>query len=350
MTTPKTIFLTGTMTAVEPLTVTHKDAQQRGKNHRLPRAGKNDSAAPYWPASNIRGALRHALHAEVMAVAKKKGATMDLGAHFMLAQGTDIDGVLEGEATDGTFDLHKELRAINPALSLAGRWKMASRMTIGNAYPQSSDCVAEYGQGARRVMFEVTPELVDELSGDDKNKLSRLMAFQTLASSDKGELKKKRLELLKKVKTAEGAEKTMLNEQIAGLDEAEKALNKAGDDGVSGIRRPLEGFEAFNAGEEFSQRCALVNCNPVEIGAFLATLRRFTRLPYLGAKQAYNFGLVSFEWDVSTYADDEALEPTVIGSVSLSLDEGLKIECQYLKDCLSSWDAVKDELDFSRLV
>lgn len=349
-----TIFLKGKMVADEPLTVTHKDAQT-GKEHRLPRAGRSANAKPYHPASNIRGALRHSITRVIARAAEDSGNKLNLAANFMLGQGTDIDGVVSDK--DGVIDQHKKLRSVNPGISLLGRWKMPSKMDIGNAYPLNDDCTSMQGQGARRVMFEVNPELVDELDDGDKKRLADLLEWQTTASAGKSDIKAQLRELAKQMKAAESdAEKRLLKDQYEALKEQESSLNKGeGEEGATGIRRPLPGYEAFNAGTEFNQNITLHNVTLVEAGLFIAGLVQFVRYPQLGAKSALNNGKVSFEWDVLRYTDDTSLKPVKTGTLKASAIDGVDLNDEILNKAYEAWcEAARDlaaaGIDFSRLV
>lgn len=342
--TKYTIFLTGKMIAEEPLTVTHKDAQI-GKNHRLPRAGRSEQARPYWPASNIRGAIRHAMHKVIADAAKESDDKLNLASSFMLAQGTDIDGVVPD--TDGKIDADKALRAANPALSIVGRWKLPTKMQIGNAHPLTQDCVAYYGQGARRIMFEVSPELVDDLDSEDKKRLDDLLSWQTVASANKTDIKAQIRSLNDQMKAADSpASKRLLKDQIDALKLQESALNKGeSEEGATGIRRPLPGFEAFNAGTEFKQNITLHNVTMIEIGLFLAALVRFAHNNQLGAKAAYNFGVVSFEWDVLRYETPTSLKKTKTGEVKLIAAEGVDVQDDLLNQACEAWCQASANLD-----
>ncbi|MCA6065343.1 hypothetical protein [Thalassolituus marinus] len=348
-----TIFLTGKMLAEEPLTVTHKDAQT-GKNHRLPRAGRSEQAQPYWPASNIRGALRHAMTRAIAQAAEASGSKLNLASAFMLGQGTDIDGIIKDR--DGMIDGDKDLRAVNPGISILGRWKLPGKMDVGNAYPITPDCVAYYGQGARRIMFEVTPELVDDLDAADQQRLSELLSWQTEASANKADIKSQIRALNDQMKTADSAaSKRLLKDQIEALKEQESVLNKGGsDDGATGIRRPLPGYEAFNAGTEFKQSITLHNVTMMEAGLFVAALVQFMRYPQLGAKSAYNNGKVAFEWDVLRYESKSSLKPVKTGELRLSAMDGIDLQDDLLRQSYEAWcqasaDLKRAEIDFQRL-
>lgn len=344
MTKKFTIFLTGIMTAREPLTVTHKDAQT-GKQHRLPRAGKGENADPYWPASNLRGAIRHCMNLVAAAASEANGNKLGLSHNMMIAQGTDIEGVIPDN--EGAIDAHKELRAANPALSNLGRWKLPTKLKIGNAYPTTLDCVAMYGQGARRIMYEVTPDLVDDLDEQDQQRLKDLLSWQTEASENKADIKAEIRELTKELKTADtAAQKMVINDKLDALKKAQTALNKGVlSEGATGIRRPLPGYEAFNAGTEFSQNITLSNVTLVEAGLFIAALVRFARNPFVGAKSAYNNGKVDFKWDVSRYLDDTSLSPEKTGALILDSETGIKLNDDLLKEAYDAWLEVSKDFE-----
>ncbi|MEY8199888.1 MAG: RAMP superfamily CRISPR-associated protein [Colwellia sp.] len=330
------------MTALQPLTVIYKDSHF-GRCQRLPRSGgQNENSPAYFPATSIRGAIRHSIHNELISVAAKDNNPFKLDEHFMLAQGVDITGSLKNEKTDGVIDQQVNLRRENPAISLLGRWKLASKMSLGNAFPTSKDPIGIYGGGARTIMFERSPELIESLADSQIERLKTVLANQQAASIDKSDLKKQKKGLMDRLRVSEGSEKKQIQSEIQGLDDLVKTINTGGQgEGSGGIRRPIDGYEAFNKGVTFEHRGSLRNVTDIEIGIFIAGLRRFSKEPYLGGKKSINFGLVSFEWNVSQFPDEDALEPIKVGALSLSVDEGLQIDGSYLKHCLAEWDKQK---------
>lgn len=341
-----TVFLNATMTAQEPLTVTHKEAQT-GKVHSLPRSGKHPDAKPYWPACNLRGALRHAIATVASEASAASDKKFGISEFFMVSQGTDINSIIDSGENKITVDADNKLRGVNPALSLLGRWKLQSKMDIGNAYPSSPDCVAYYGQGARGIVFESNSELFEEIDDDEKLKLEKLLAWQSESSGEKQEIKKEIANLKKEYKAcATDAEKRLVSAQIKAKEAEQSAINKGeGDGGASGIRRPLQGYEAFNAGTEFEQRITLHNVTKLEIGLFIAGLRKFSRNPRVGAKSSTNNGLVAFDWSVSRYMDDKSLTPKGTGKLSVSQDGGVVIEDELLNESYAAWCEAEVDLD-----
>jgi hypothetical protein len=340
-----TVFFDGIMLAEEPLTVTHKEAQV-GKAHSLPRSGKHPEAKPYWPGCNLRGALRHAIATIAAEASADNGKKFGIAEFFMVSQGTDINAIVDANENKISVDADKKLRETNPVLSLLGRWKLQSKMDIGNAYPTSIDCVAYYGQGARGIVFEKNTELYDEIDDDEKIKLEKLLFWQSESSNDKQEIKKEIVKLKKAWKESNNdAEKRLLNEQIRAKEEDQAVINKGGGEGgASGIRRPLQGYEAFNANTEFKQRITLHNVTKLEIGLFIAGLRKFSRNPRVGAKSSLNNGLVSFDWTVLRYMDDKSLMPTETGKISVSYSGGVAIADDLLKEGYDAWCGVESNL------
>jgi hypothetical protein len=343
MSNMNSLFFKGKMTALQPLTVTHKGAQTT-KAHRLPRNGKSHTAKPYFPASNIRGAIRHSIHRELIRVAEYDKQPLLLDEQYMLAQGVSIGEDLSGN-TEGVINLHKELREINPAIALLGAWKLQSQITVGPAYPQIDDCVAMFAEGARVDMFKRSPELMGSLPENQIDRLQNVLKNQALASVDKNDLKKQLKELAVRIKAElEPAAKSALLQNKTHLEAAIKAYTTGTEgEGSAGIQRPLDGYEAFCGGVEFDHRMGLINPTETMVGIALAGLRQFVRHPYLGSHTAHNCGLVAFEWEVSTYKDLDDLSSTKIGVIKVSLDSGLEIESEggILQKCLADWDVLK---------
>lgn len=339
------INLVGNMTAIQELTVS-RGGKTGGK---LPRRGAGQDALPYWPSGNLRGALRSLAHKEVLIAAEQNGVVFGVGDHYMLAQGVDAIGVLSGENIDGLIDAHESLRAANPALSLFGRWKLRSNVYVGSAYPLESHCVGTYGDGFRTNFLDNKPDVAATLEPEQQTILSELLAYQAAASEEKGDLKKRKIALLKELKTAKPEDKGAITQELNQIDEDTSMINKGAAKGMaSGIRRPIDGYEAFHAGTEFRHKIALGG-SQLELGLFMAVLRRFTREPYIGGHRASGCGEVAFKWDVFEYANDDALTPDKTGVITLSQESGLNIDHQGLVDALAAWDSAKANFEESGL-
>ncbi|MFM5361657.1 hypothetical protein ACET98_11240 [Aeromonas veronii] len=340
--TQNTFVFDGHLTAVEPLTVSMKNSQGR-----LPRNGGIDAPA-YWPATTIRGSLRHAAHRVVLMFNEdNKRPPFDLAEHFMLAQGVDIVGDISTPADD-EVNAEQHLREGNPMLSLFGLWGLSSKANIGNGFPITTNSTALFGGGARSIMFERNPELLETLDQSERNRLQVILEEQSLASADIVALKDKQKELKKQLKTATSDEKTVLFEQIAALASQIQARKDQKGEARESIRRPIDQYEAICAGTVMEHRMSLKSVNQIELGFFIAVLLEFARFPRMGGHQAHNCGLVSGSWEVKTWPP-KALSPVTIGSIAFD-GEGFRVEGDALlsaydawcKDVTSSFHKVKD--------
>lgn len=326
--TNKTFVFDGHLTAVEPLTVTIKGAL----GGRLPRNGSIDDPA-YWPATTIRGSLRHAAHRVAFRHnADNKNPAFDLAEHFLLAQGVDIVGDVSKPA-DGEIDGTRDLREGNPMISLFGLWGVASKSNIGSAFPITPNASAMFGGGARTIMFERSPDLLEVLDDTEKARLESILAEQSLAAVDIGELKAKQADLKKQARTAE--DKKPLYDQIAALDAEIQARKDAKGEARESIRRPIDQYEAITAGTVMTHKMSLKSVSDIELGFFLAALLEFAREPRMGGHQAHGCGLVSGSWEVKTW-EPKALTPTTVGSIEFD-SEGFRINGEVLEQAYKKW-------------
>lgn len=339
----KTIILEGTLTAIEPLTVVVKDSINDSKTgHRLPRNG-GLNADPYFPATSIRGALRHATHRHVVSCLKKSNAeyTFDLSDHFLLAQGVDIADKLKN---DDQIDGAKAQRLKNPMLSLFGHWQLRGRVSIGSAFPKTKDATSLFGGGFRTIMFERTPELLDELEPSEQDRFSDIIKEQASAGVDIAEINDQIKATKKLLKTASNEEKPSIFETLNRLEDAKKHRKAEKKEAKESIRRPVDSYEAFNAGTEFTHRISIENTSDVEFGLFLSGLADFARHPRLGGHSAHNCGLVSGSYVVKSWPEDE-LKPSILGRISFHQD-GFDVEGDELKNAISVWRSSFHEFDF----
>ena len=346
----QTYYFKGVVKGEEPLTVSVGGG---GKGaHRLPRNGGYRSR-PYMPATSVRGALRHACHLALNKHITSNGERLTLAQHFALAQGVDITkkddsdetAIEEGVDTSaklesfhaGAVDASVALRKSNPFISLWGRWGLSGHASVGNLYPINDDCVGEFGGGFRSVMFERNTDLIGYLESEEVSELEVMLQAQTDASQQVQPVKAQIKTLEKSLKSLDDNDAIeKVREKIAALKaqiEAIKTGKKAGT--KESIRRPLENFEAFVAGCEFTHRMAVQAASDEELGLFLAGLQVFSRNPYLGGHRSHNCGKVSAMYEVSIYPDDVD-KPIVIGTVSFG-DEGFEISGEHLIAVRDAW-------------
>lgn len=326
--TNQTYVFDGNLTAIEPLTVTIKGVL----NGRLPRNGAIEDTA-YWPATTIRGSLRHAAHRVALMFNQENAhPAFDLADHFMLAQGVDIVGDLMKPA-DGEIDGTRTLRENNPMISLFGLWGVASKATIGNAFPLTPNPTAMFGGGARTIMFERSPELLEVLNEAETARLQNILEEQSLAAVDIAELKAKQALLKKQARTAE--DKAPLYAEIASLETEIQTRKDAKGEARESIRRPIDQYEAITAGTVMGHRMSLKNASELELGFFIATLLEFARSPRMGGHQAHGCGLVEGSWAVKTWLP-KALSPTTVGNIQFDGD-GFRLEGEMLENAYKQW-------------
>lgn len=334
----KTYTFTGTITAVQPITMTIKGCNG------LPRNGNGADALPYLPASTLRGAIRHATH--WIGVDKQdagNGEKFDVADHFLLAQGTDIVGNLKLDA-DGAIDANNALRENNPMLSLFGFWGLKSRAEIGPGLLTTPNAYGMFGGGARTIMFERSPELMDLLDDGQVDRLKNILREQAEASLDISEIKAQKKALTAKLKNASKEEQAALYDQMNKLEVLIDQRKDAKSEARESIRRPLDQYEAFAAGAEFAHHMTMSVVSEVELGMFLAGLGEFAREPFVGGHRAHNCGRIKASWQVTTWSRGEDA-PTVVGTVSFD-ENGFHVEGDDLKEARAQFKAAV--LNFKR--
>ena len=342
-----TYTLKGEITTLEPLTVS-LPGLKRGNVSVLPRNGASET--PYFPASSIRGALRHAAHRSVLRLVKKNtGEThpFDLNEHFMLSQGVDAAKITKGESGSGQFDFGRELRNKNPMLSTFGRWGLESNLSVGNALPDKAGCWSMFGGGARSVVFDRDENLLAELSESDQERLKVIMTEMAAFSVDNNDLKAEESSLKKSIKTAGEEEKTAIFSRLNEIEQIRKTLKSEKEGPEESIRRPIDGYEGFTMGATLSHRMMLRNSNENELGLLLDTLAEFAREPRLGGHKSHNSGLISMSYVVTTWPVDQD-KPIVVGKINIT-ESGFNVEGDLLLQAREAYKHNSKELDFTRL-
>ncbi len=332
----QTFNFVGTMTALEPLTVTQPGV--RG----LPRNGRGKDANAYWPATTIRGSLRHCAHRVALSKTRKPDGSspFNLDAHFLLAQGVDISAGKSQTAAVAedtqAVDSHLRLDVLdNPLLSLFGFWGKESKLAVGSAYPDGQ-AIGYFGGGARGVMFERETSLIEELTLEDQERLETLLAEQTAAADEMRPIDEEIRGLKSSLKAAESdAQRKQVREQIAELEARKEAIKDAKKESRESIRRPIDQYEGIVPGTEMEHRMTLKSACRLELGFFLAVLAEFARDSRMGGHIHHGCGLVKASYEVRVWPEGELL-PKVIGSVGVSPD-GFSVEGAELQAALKEW-------------
>ena len=368
----ETFRFVGHITSVTGLTVTRPDEtfaspsnspfRLSRKAGRLPRMGALREESPaYFPATSLRGAIRRAGRNMIRrCVIKETGESTpwSVDTHYMLTQGVDTSNKTLTEKTGGAIGIEKDLRDENPFLSLFGRWKLPGHLGIGNAVPESPDCLYVEGRGARSNDFNRDPSQVKFLSVEEAQKLKRLLEQDSLAAEETGAIDDQIKALRKDIRNIDDAdEKQEVQAQIKELEERKKSVKSAKEGSQESIQRPIEGFEAIKPDTKMSHRMLLQNANNVELGLFLACLREFARSPYVGGHRSLNCGEIQAEWQVQFWPED-AEAPITAGTIRLSAG-GFEIDhenaTKLLSGALETWTQTANSLaehgiDFSRFL
>jgi hypothetical protein len=102
----------------------------------------------------------------------------------------------------------------------------------------------------------------------------------------------------KKAKSKDEAHIAQLTEQIEKVAEQIEEAAAISGSSVS-IQLPLSGYETIPPSMPLNQRIVARGVTLVELGLFVASLRKFAKDPLLGAHQAHGCGIVRCDWDVS---------------------------------------------------
>ena len=338
----KTLHFTGTITTLEPFTVSI--AKQGG----LPKF----NGLAYIPSSTINGAIRNACLDYLISQANKNDINYlhTLETYYSTSQGyilnNEIKEAIDKAKTSTPIDKDDDIRAVNPALSLFGRWKLDGKFGIGNAYTSHGNQCRKVEQGFRSQIFERNPQLFTSLPTSEAERYYKLIENQSSAASKVGELKKKQTALLKEArKTADEEGKAVLYQQANAIDAEIKLAKDASDEGKETILRPIDDVEVIEAGVALSHRMALRQVTDEEIGLALLSWAQFSLNPQLGGKARHNFGAIHAHWDVSV-SNEDTFGRDPVGSVTID-DNGFHIEGDMLTSAIRAFKA--GEFNYSRI-
>ena len=327
----RTIKIVGTVVAETGVTVVRPNDNFLGggysdKTSRLPRAGAKRQDAPvYIPGASLRGKLRRAAQDRIETYLKAgdDAPVFSISEHYMLRQGVDITGEVVKEKSAGTINKESGLRALNPFISLFGRWRLSGHTGVFGLHPVNPDCLMVDGKGARSNDFIRSPERIGLLSKEEQTKLQQLLEEDALASLEMGPLNDKIKEIKKSLKlTSETSERDKLSQEIESLQQEVKAI-KGNKTNREAIQRPLDGYEVIKPGTIFEHEILLQNTNDDELGLFIETMAEFTRDPRIGGHLNHGYGTLSMKYDVTTFPE-LADEPVVLGTIEVS-SKGFKV-------------------------
>lgn len=323
----------GTLTAEGPLTVSRPNGI-KGRMPRLP------NGLPYFPSSSLNGLFRHAAHAGIVHWRRNKGLTpLSLDTHYMLAAGVDTGRQVSD--LEGKPGAELPIREANPLISLFGRWKLAGRLSMGDAMAGQPDCITDLGDGVRTHPFRRKPELVEFIDPAEMERLEAILSADADSSEQVGPLKQKIKELTRQMKTADADSRKALNNEVVELEDQIRAIKSEREGSVEAVQRPLDTYEGLAQGTVLEHEMRIQGGSERELGALLWTLLFVASEPYAGGHRRSGCGRISAIWDVSRY-DFGARAPVSIGSVGFT-DKGLVIEGDALNAALAHFETALNE-------
>lgn len=329
-----TVHFRGSIVAEGPLTVSLPGV--RG----IPRMG----GRAYFPAGSLNGMIRHAAHRAVIHARRARGMPpLSLDASYFLAVGVDTGRALSSvSSVSDRLGAMLEVRQKNPLVSLFGRWGMAGRLSVGNAFAPSDDVVVLHGSGARRHPVIADPRLVEFVAVDEIDRLEKILAADSQTSQDVGPLKDEEKKLRKQLRaTVVADERNAINARLAEIDAAIRAIKDEREGASESIQRPLEPYEVIPAGTRLEHKMALHGASDVELGALLWTLQHLASESFVGGHRRSGCGEISAQWEVTRY-DFGAPQPTRIGAVGFG-HAGYACEGDVLDAARLAWDTVLDD-------
>ena len=314
-----TLVLKGELQAESPIAISPPDTRKkRGRDQ--PQALPVMSVfldhgyveTVYIPAASIRGALRRcALQVvrEALIASTGNSTPLDLETHYFLA----IGGV-KGREKEDKLNLTKQLerRRRNPLISLFGAgdpW-VQGRLCTQPAIPKTPLTLAATPviNGVRSDDFMRSPDRLVFMAPDEVSRWLLMREQTSEVSEVKSRVQKLRRAIANANRNGDTSEAQALAEE---LKQAEDAIQSS----ANPVNLPLAGYHVIPRGARLDHGFMLIGANLVEIGLFLAALRRFAALPLLGGHRNHGCGLISASWTVLLRHAD-GMEPQ--GEIKLS--------------------------------
>ena len=336
------ITLDGSLTTENALTVSYI-----GLDQKLPRTPHGEVLLN---AGTIRGPLRKAAVRVIRReYAKAKGVSevglLSLTDDYMLGTGYDRSREVNNEKADGADPAAEvRLRAINPMLSLFGRWGLAGYLTTWEMRA-SEESVMMAGQGARADQYEREPSSVDYLSDSDKETLEKEIQANRAIQKRIDDEKKVLATMGREYRTAESdKDKKAVGKRMDKQKEVIAEIEQSREGGEHSIKHPLGGVEVISAGTTLSSGFELIQGKPVYLGLLLHTLNEFARNPHLGGHTSKGYGRVSGEYTVSAWSAD-TMQPEALGTVRFD-KSGFHIEGDALQAAYDDFPAAIGDCRF----
>lgn len=262
----------------------------------------NVDGVRYISASTIRGALRHSAHNVASMYLASKGKLLDLETHFALAIGYDLNHRAAPSSLNTECGYYfQRIREKNAFISLFGRWMMASRLGVGNAFSTSEDIIAESGAMHLQNMFEKKPDLISLL---DVPSIESLEAI--LMSSSKNyngdtlevvQIQKKIKEYRLKIESNKvPLMNKMLETQVKAFESELASIMRTTK--VKKVGKEIDSIEMIKSGVVFDHKMSVKNASIYEFQTLIFAIYSLSLNPYIGARYGTGMGQIEAEWDI----------------------------------------------------
>lgn len=307
----QTYKLIGHIETVEPVNITLPNTKGMPRSQGL----------PMIPASSIRGWLRHAAHDGLVELFAKKDQLFSVDFHYLVASGVDTARVLDEKSQSTKVGANADIRRKHPLLSTFGYWGLAGKVAVGNAVATNKDALLVVNGGARQHVFTRNEKLSGFIKEEELDYLEDILkadAFSAEAIADhKIELKALKSKI---VATTDKDEKAEIKEQIKEIEDLIRAAKDSRVGASESIRRPLENFEAIDAGQVLPHRILIKDPLTYELELTLWSIAMASLRPYIGGHNNANYGEIKAEWELFV-TDIENLQPKSLGKIGFN-EEG----------------------------
>lgn len=294
------IQFNGKITTVSPVSISTP-----GVNGLL----RDSRGNPMISGSSIRGWLRHSGHQALTHLKADEQQFFTVDEHYMLASGVDTARVVQDDESIGAV---LKVREQNPFLSIFGRWKFAGHLSVGNAVATARDIV-KLGGGARSHVFKRSQEMSQFIAADELVYLADILAADGDTSEATKDLKKEEKALLSERRTADADRKKEINKRLEDIEKQVREVKDERTGASETIQRPLDAFEAIDAGVVMPHRMNLTNPSEDEYMTTLFVLLAASKKPLIGGHRNLGCGHIEAEWELTKL--DLRQPPQTLGRV-----------------------------------
>ena len=287
------IILTGTITLVEPLSISLGKSDFGGFPMIARYIGDDVSETGFLPATTLRGRLRRG-H-----VKKKMQEAAEAGQHYSLKQAYQevIGQDSESEKEAGEIDLLevKKTREASPILDLYGSGLgIASRLRVSNFFPKQN--IEPSRLQTFRKDLDASDEVLRSLTEEDQNRFYNRKELNSRRSKWE-----KNIEKLNRDISAAKRKKNVTAELDSQLTEAkqkfDEVISEMGDMMKVSSLLPIEWF-ALPPGLKLFGKIVVTNPKPSDMPILEDGLNDLSLNPVLGAAAARGCGEIEGEFDV----------------------------------------------------